>query len=236
MVQAEPWLPRDKVMIDMLKSIGIEKGKPFNPEAKTQDILKAAIREAHAWLDARYASVFPPYYQGEQWAVPAMPELMQTAPTFYETRDAYSVDARGLTDYWAFSTVKHLGAGQFYLMAIRDKAGQSLDGGSTYRLTVPANAPATQYWSTVVYDRATHALIRHAARLSRSSQTPQLQKNADGSVDVYFGPKAPAGKETNWIPTNAGGEFEVLFRVYGPEKPLFDKTWKLPDIEKIAAQ
>ena len=236
MVQAEPWLPRDKVMIDMLKSIGIEKGKPFNPEAKTQDILKAAVREAHAWLDARYASVFPPYYPGEQWAVPAMPELMQTAPTFYETRNAYSVDARGLTDYWAFSTVKHLGAGQFYLMAIRDKAGQSLDGSSTYRLTVPANAPAKQYWSTVVYDRATHALIHHAARLSRSSQIPELQRNADGSVDVYFGPKAPAGKETNWIPTNAGGEFEVLFRVYGPEKPLFDKTWKLPDIEKMAAQ
>ena len=78
---------------------------------------------------------------------------------------------RGLTDYWAFSTVKHLGAGQFYLMSIRDKTGQPLDGSKTYRLTVPANAPAKQYWSAVVYDRATHALIRNATRLSRSSQT-----------------------------------------------------------------
>ena len=69
--------------------------------------------------------------------------------------------------------------------------------------------------------------------MSRSSQNPDLQKNADGSVDVYFGPKAPAGKQTNWIPTNPGGKFEVLFRLYGPEKPLFDKTWKLPDIEAI---
>jgi hypothetical protein len=69
--------------------------------------------------------------------------------------------------------------------------------------------------------------------LSRSSQTPNLMKNADGSVDVYFGPKAPAGKEGNWVPTDAKGEFEVIFRLYGPEKPLFDKTWKLPDVERV---
>ena len=84
-----------------------------------------------------------------------------------------------------------------------------------------------------VYDRATHALIRDmTAGPAARSQSPGLQKNADGSVDIYFGPKAPAGKEVNWVPTSAGGQFEVLFRFYGPEKPLFDKTWKLPDIEK----
>ena len=70
-------------------------------------------------------------------------------------------------------------------------------------------------------------------RASQSSQNPELQKNDDGSVDIYFGPKAPAGKESNWVPTSADGKFEVLFRLYGPEKPLFDKTWKLPDIEKV---
>ena len=102
-------------------------------------------------------------------------------------------------------------------MAIRDKTGAPFDGSKNYRLTVPANSPVKQYWSAVVYDRATHALIRNASRLSRSSQNPDLQKNTDGSVDVYFGPKAPAGKQTNWIPTNPGGKFEVLFRLYGPE-------------------
>jgi hypothetical protein len=68
---------------------------------------------------------------------------------------------------------------------------------------------------------------------SRSSQTPGLQKNADGSVDIYFGPKAPSGKESNWVPTSADGKFEVLVRFYGPEKALSEKTWKLPDIERI---
>ena len=86
-------------------------------------------------------------------------------------------------------------------MTIKDKDGQPFDGGKTYRLTVPANAPVEQYWSATVYDRATHALIRDMPRASRSSQSPGLQKNADGSVDVYFGPKAPAGKESNWVPT-----------------------------------
>jgi hypothetical protein len=119
-------------------------------------------------------------------------------------------------------------------MTIKDKAGRSFDGRSTYRLTVPAKAPVKQYWSATAYDRATHALIRNQPRSSRSSQNPDLQENADGSVDVYFGPKAPAGKEPNWVPTHAQGKFEVLFRLYGPEKPLFDKSWKLPDIEKIA--
>ena len=138
----------------------------------------------------------------------------------------------GSRTHFAFSTPKHLGAGQFYLMAMKDKDGRALDGARNYRLNVPANAPVKQYWSATVYDRATHALIRDVPRPSRSSQSPGLQNNADGSVDIYFGPKAPAGKDPNWVPTKAGGQFEVLFRLYGPEKAFFDKAWKLPDIEK----
>ena len=89
-------------------------------------------------------------------------------------------------------------------------------------------------WKAIplVWTAATHALIRNLPRASRSLQNPGLQKNADGSVNIYFAPTAPAGKESNWVPTSADGKFEVLFRLYGPEKPLFDKTWKLPDIEE----
>jgi hypothetical protein len=235
-VQTEPWLPRDKVMVDVLKSVGIEKGNPFNPNPKTQDILNTAAREAHAWLDARYEAGFPSFYEARQWALPASPELAKTMGTFYEGPNAYSVDGRGLADYYAYSTTKHLGAGQYYLMAAKDKNGRSFDGANDYRLNVPANAPVRLYWSATVYDRATHALIRDQKTVSRSSLSPGLQKNADGSVDVYFGPRAPAGKESNWVPTSASGKFEVLFRLYGPEKPLFDKTWVLPDIERTAVQ
>jgi hypothetical protein len=234
-VQAEPWLERDKAMIDQVKAIGIEKGKPFNPDPRTKDVLNDAAREAHAWLVGQYeASFSSPYYEGGHWVLPGSRELLEGQATFFAKPDVYPVDIRGVTFSYAYFTPKHAGAGSSYLLTIADKDGRFLDGGTTYRLTVPANAPVKQYWSATVYDRATHALIRNAPWPSRSSQTPGLQKNADGSVDVYFGPEAPAGKESNWVPTSADGGFEVLFRFYGPEKPLFDKTWKLPDIEKVS--
>jgi hypothetical protein len=231
-VQNEPWLTRDKGMIDPLKSIGIEKGKTFDPDEKARAILNEAARETRALLESRYEGLFSPYFDNCRWALPAVPEFIKAATNGYTDADSYPVDARGLVFTFAFFTPKHLGEGQFYLMTIKDRDGNNFDGGSTYRLTVPANAPVKQYWSATVYDRETHALIRNLKWSNRSSQTPGIRKNADGSVDIYFGPKAPAGKESNWVPTNPGGTFEVLFRFYGPEKPLFDKTWKLPDVEK----
>lgn len=126
-----------------------------------------------------------------------------------------------------------MGEGQFYLLGIDDKEGKTLDGSKTYRLNVPANAPARQYWSATLYDRGTHALICNMSHAARSSQSKGLQVNKDGSVDLYFGPKAPAGKESNWTPTHPNGEFEILFRFYGPLPSLFDKTWGLPDVELV---
>jgi hypothetical protein len=235
MVQREPWLTRDKAMIDVLKSVGIEKGKPFKPDEATRRTLNAAADEARAWLDLKYETMFSPYYEGRRWALPVLPEVLKGLQTQFSNPDSYPVEGRGVTYTMAFFSPKRsggAGGGSFYLMTIKDKEDKAFDGGSTYRLTVPANAPVKQFWSATAYDRATHGLIRDMKWASRSSQTPGLQKNADGSVDVYFGPKAPAGKESNWVPTKTGGQFEVLFRFYGPEKPLFDKTWKLPDIEK----
>lgn len=232
-VQREPWLPRDRAMIETLKSIGIEKGKPFAPDAMTRDALKAAALEARAWLDAKYETSFIPYADSARWAVPLSPDLIEGMSTNFANPDSYPLDARAVVYSFAYFSAKHLGAGQFYLMTIKDKAGQSFDGGATYRLTVPANPPVTLYWSATVYDRATHAFIREMKTLSRSSLSPGLQKNADGSVDIWFAPTAPPGKESNWVPTKAGGQFEVLFRLYGPQKPLYDKTWKLPDIERV---
>lgn len=168
--------------------------------------------------------------------MPGLPDYIKGATTDYADPDDYPVDDRGLVFTFAFFTPKHLGQGQYYLMTIKDKDGNALDGAATYRLNVPANPPVNLYWSATIYNRATHAFIRDMSRSSRSSQNVGLQKNADGSVDVYFGLKAPDGKETNWVPTSPSGKFEVLFRFYGPTKPLFDKTWKLPDIEKTAVQ
>jgi hypothetical protein len=93
-VQREPWLERDKALIDTLKSIGIEKGQPFNPDAKTQEILNQAAREAQAWLDARYQTVFSPYFEGRRWSLPVSPEVIEGMSTNFSKPDAYPVDGR----------------------------------------------------------------------------------------------------------------------------------------------
>lgn len=235
-VQNEPWLDRDRAMIDQLKSIGIEKGKPFTPDASTTQALAAGMSEAHAWLAAKYDAGLPPFYDGTHWTYPAHPDMLKAAADNFDNPDHYPVDWRGITYTYAYIGIKRLGAGQFYLINIKDKNGQNYDGAKTYRLHVPPNVPVDQYWSVTAYDRETHALIKNVNRASRASNTNDVKKNADGSVDLYLGPKAPAGKESNWIPTDPQRGFELMFRAYGPKKEFFDKVWTLPDVEKVAAQ
>ena len=158
-VQREPWIERDRAMIDPLRTIGIEKGKPFNPDAATQEVLAAGAREARAWLDEGYEALFsPPYFEGTRWALPVSQTFVQGIQTNYANRDSYPIDSRGVAYSIAYFSAKHLGEGQFYLLSVRDRAGQPLDGGGTYRLVVPAQVPVRLYWSVTVYDRATHAM------------------------------------------------------------------------------
>jgi hypothetical protein len=235
-VQSEPWLPRDSVMIDSLKSIGIEKGKPFSPDDPTKTMLGAAVREAGAWLEAKYDTGLPPFFSPtSRWTYPAMLDVIKASGDGFTDPDSYPVDDRGLGYSYAFVAIKRLGAGQFYSISIREKDGENFDGAKTYRLRVPANVPVEQYWSVTAYDRQTHALIKGVPYASRSSQNAELQKNADGSIDIFIGPKAPAGKEANWLPTNANRKFELMARFYAPKPEFFEKTWILPDVEKLAA-
>lgn len=235
-VQHEPWLERDRVMIDALRSIGIEKGKAFAPNAKMVQTLNTAAHKAKEYLDGKYETLVSggPFAPGSRWSFPeSMGQVFKAAQNQFSEPNLYPVENRGLLLSFIFFLPKRLGEGQFYLMGIEDKAGNTLDGSKTYRLNVPANAPIRQYWSATLYDRETHALIREMSHAARSSQTPGLMVNKDGSVDLYFGPTAPTGKESNWVPTDPKGEFEILFRFYGPLPALFDKSWVLPDIELV---
>ena len=159
--------------------------------------------------------------------------MHQNVMSFWQTPDSFPVDARGVAYSLAFFSGKHVGEAQYYLMATKDSDGKPLEGSGHYRVSVPSNVPVTQYWSMTVYNRATHTFIKNARWVGRSSQTPGLHKNGDGSVDLYFGPTPPPPGESNWVPTDAKGRFEVLARFYGPKKPLFDKTWQLTDIEQV---
>lgn len=229
-VQAEPWLTRDKVMIDFLKTIGIEKGKPFNPDVQASSIFDEAAQEAHSEIAQKYEASFePPFFDGTHWAVPIPKETIDGMQSMFAAPDSYAIDGRAVMYHMAYFSAKRLVA-QFYLISIADSTGQPFDGKKTYRLTVPANVPVEQYWSATAYDRQTHALIRETSRSSLASNADGVQKNTDGSVDVYFGPVAPTGKESNWVPTN-GRDFEIIFRLYGPQPTFFQKQWKLPDVE-----
>jgi hypothetical protein len=243
MVNEEPVRERDKVMMGMLASIGIERGKPFQPDAKTQKALDAALVDARRIMQHYFETpgrALASWWPGSQWTAPS-PATMRVANGFtFETDDALWIDARaGGIYYWATFAPKKLGGGSFYLMGLRDASGQLLDGQGTYRLRVSAVVPVKDFWSAIVYDMDTKAFVcagpcdtaDNGVGLS-SFDKPKMKQNSDGSVDLYFGPKAPVGFEKNWV-TTAGKNFFLIFRLYGPEKALFDKTWRLPDVEKV---
>ena len=123
--------------------------------------------------------------------------------------------------------------GQRYLESFKDKDGNWLDGSKNYKLHVPANPPAEQFWSVTVYDVVTRSMTMNKENRAAVSSYDKITKNVDGSADLYFGPKAPAGLETNWVDTSASKGWWVWFRFYGPKEPFFDKSWQLPDFEKV---
>jgi hypothetical protein len=231
MVNEEPVQARDAVAMGQLRSLGIEKGKAFKPDAATRAVLKKAVAEAHAgFMDASTRLV--PHWPGGKWGLPSFGETGAKTGFTFQTEHGLDVDGRGALFFFACAPPKKLGAATFYLIAAKDAADAPLDGGKSYRLRVPANVPAKQFWAVTVYDLQTAAFLREAPNVEVNSYQ-KLQKNEDGSVDVFFGAKAPAGKEPNWIYTAPGKPWVAAFRFYGPEKAVFDKTWKLPDIEQV---
>ncbi len=219
-------------MIDQLASFGIEKDKPFQPTDQTRGLLTSAAQEARTFLYAKYDAGLPPFFSAtSRWMSPAYPDLIKATQTSYSDLNSYPIDERGVTYSFAFIGLKRLGAGQMYLISIKDKNGNDFDGAKTYKVTVPPNPPVSQYWSVTAYDRDLHTLIKGMPHASRSSQIPELQKNTDGSVDIFLGPQALAGQDSNWIPTDPKRQFELMFRAYGPTPAFFQKQWVLPDVE-----
>jgi hypothetical protein len=230
MVTAEPWLERDRAMIEPLKTIGIERGKPFAPDAETRTILGEAIGEAKAWLDYHYNRE-PPWHG--HWFAPISQDVARNVASFWRAPDSYPIGQRAMACSMAFLAGMDVGDAPHYLMATRDREGRALEGGRQYRLTMPPRVPVSRYWTITLYDRETHAFIRNMPWAGRLSSDPELIRGADGAVEIWLGAAAPAGMEANWIPADAAGQFEVMARFYGAQKALMDKSWRLPDIERL---
>ena len=226
----------DRVMMAMLKPLGIEKGKPFNPDVRQKKILTEAalVGEAMAkanTYDKRFKDVL--YRPDTHW------KYVMIWHWTHETEYYHQIDEMAAYTYEAIGTNKAMatqipGVGQAYLGAYKDSKGNWLDGNKNYKLHIPPNPPAKQFWSVTLYDVDTRCLINNEQQIADRSSRMDLLTNKDGSVDLYFSPEAPVGKEKNWIPTVPGKGWFTYFRLYAPTEPYFERSWKLPDIEKVA--
>ncbi|WP_202312284.1 DUF1254 domain-containing protein [Mesorhizobium sp. L-8-10] len=235
LVQRNPVDDRDRLILAQLKFLGIERGQPFKPDERQSKILAdaALVGEAMAKANTVDKRVEPPFWEGTNWKHALVVSIDQRANTYdqLDERAAWFYEAVAISKAMLTETP---GVGQRYIASYKDKDGNWLIGGNTYKLHVPANPPAKNFWSVTAYDEGSRQMpVTEQGRPDISSRKEDIVKNADGSIDVYFGPKAPAGHEANWIQTNADKGWFAYFRFYGPTEPFFDKSWGLPDVEKI---
>ncbi|MGD8957887.1 MAG: DUF1254 domain-containing protein [Chromatiaceae bacterium] len=237
-VQAEPAAGQDPELLGLLASIGIKKGQPFRPDARMKKILTEAADIGAATvrtLAARPRDDSFYYYPGESiWATPfpgGSHEFLDDGAVVLDARAFFHFYATGITPAM---TSKMVGKGSQYAVAYTDARKKPLDGSRTYRVHLPPNVPAKDFWSFTLYSNQTRAMLQTDQQFPGVSSVDEaLRQNADGSYDVYFGPEAPAGKEGNWIQTIPGKGWNMLFRLYGPLEPWFAKTWRPGDPELV---
>jgi len=236
-VREEPLDAVDPETRGLLASIGIRKDAPFAPDARMQAILAEAAAVGNATARAILYGTRDPglsYYPDSAWKKGSKSDDVEFSPG-----GVLDLDER--TFYFCVTTqispamwVKMVGAGSQYGMADHDAAGRYLDGARTYRLHLPPDIPAKDFWSVLVYDPQTRSMLQTDQQFpSISSEKKGLAVNPDTSVDVYFGPEPPAGKESNWIQTVPGKGWFTFLRLYGPLEPWFDKTWRPGEIEMV---
>ena len=233
-IQRNPIDERDRLILAQLKFLGIERGRPFKPDQRQSKILAdgAVVGEAMAKANTSDKRVEPPFWEGTHWKHALVVAIDQKALTYdqLDERAAWFYEAVAISKAMLTETP---GVGQRYIAAYQDADGAWLAGGNTYRLHVPPNPPAKQFWSVTAYAEGTRQMVvTEQGRPDISSRKEDIVRNADGSIDVYFGPEAPAGHETNWVQTNPGEGWFAYFRFYGPTEAFFDKSWALPDLEK----
>jgi hypothetical protein len=239
-IEREPLAMLDLELRGLFASIGIQKGKPFAPDARMKRILTEAVAIGNA--TAR-ALVFRPRLEGVRYYPDSAWMEAFVGGDYRWLKDGGMggryLDARTLYFYQATvntpaMVLKMVGKGSQYAYATTDANGDYLDGLKGYKLTIPANPPAKDFWSVVIYDPQTRSELQTGQEFpSRNSKRDALVENADGSVDLWFGPEAPKGREANWIQTVPGKGWYAILRLYGPLEPWFEKSWRPAEIEPL---
>jgi hypothetical protein len=237
-IQAEPLEGLDPDTRGLLASIGIKKGQEFKPDARMKKILTDAAKIGSVIARAKTARPSDQrhyLYPGERvWTNPFIDgryDFLLHGERLLDSRIYMHFYATGITPAMA---IKNVGKGSQYAIAYLDKDGKALDGSKTYKINLPKDIPAKDFWSFTLYDNQTRAMLQTDQRLPGvDSNGKGIKQNADGSTDIYFGPKAPKGMEKNWIQTNPNKGWNTILRLYGPLESFYDKTWKPGDPEEV---
>jgi hypothetical protein len=236
-ITVEHVLPRDKVMMGMLASLGIEKSKPYHLDATTKKAMRQAVVDAYFYMLQRTLHPDDPsrvWWQDKHWYSGLCSD--KNREFLYDYGDWIDLGSRALRYFSGTFYPRKVGPqpATQYLFALADKNGDELQGGTTYSFTMPAEIPVRQFWSLIVYDLETWAFIYsplQRAGLS-SFDLPNMEKNSDGSVTLYFGPQPPEGLESNWVPTEGKRPLPVV-RFYGGTEEFWDRSWEMPDLELV---
>lgn len=239
-IQKEPVGFLDPELRGLAAAIGIQKGRTFEPDERMHAILKKAAAVGNATaraitLDNRNSEAI--LYEGSEWKT----AFIGGDYRWLRSGGAGGRDLDARTMFFYFATVntpamaaKIIGVGSQYAWAERDSKGRYLDGDKNYTLNIPANPPAKDFWSLVLYDPQTRSELQTGQPFpSRNNEKDNFIFNDDGSVTLHFGPKAPEGKENNWIQTVPGKGWFAILRLYGPLQPWFNKTWRPGEFELI---
>jgi hypothetical protein len=236
-VDEEPPYEPYRMNYGQLATLGIEKGKPFAPDGRMKAILEKAAQVANdqmrvqSFADRRPDRVMWPDRKWE-WA-----SLRPENGTF-DTPSYRDLDARTKWFYQAMVESPAMfrrdpQAGSLYWLGLRDSSGAYLDGSKTYKLTVPLPVPGKLFWSVTVYDPDTRSEIQTAQNKAALRSLFELKDATGSSIDLFFGPTAPSAQESHWIQTLPNKGWFTYFRIYGPETPAFDKSWKPGDFEVV---